>query len=201
VLIAEDVGDAAPANTEVLSKTLTLQEDTSDGDFNFSKPNKGWPPGKYRVDLYVNDKLATKAKFVVTDGETSEKESEESAGAPAEAELKSLTDSSILSFGRAIKKKDFAGFYKETASIWQKQTSPEKLGNAFSGFYGQDIDLPAAIKGKEPVFDNSPEADADGVLKVEGYYPTKPNRIVFTLKYLKEGKDWKLVGINVNLKE
>jgi hypothetical protein len=42
VLIAEDVGDAAPANTKVLEKTLTLEEDTDDGDFNFSKPTAGW---------------------------------------------------------------------------------------------------------------------------------------------------------------
>jgi hypothetical protein len=41
VLIAEDVGDAAPANTKVLEKTLTLEEDTDDGDFNFSKPTAG----------------------------------------------------------------------------------------------------------------------------------------------------------------
>src|SRR5438105_12653733 len=34
-LLAEDVGSAAPANTVVLSKTLTLNEDTNDGDFNF----------------------------------------------------------------------------------------------------------------------------------------------------------------------
>ncbi len=50
VLIAEDVGDVAPANTKVLEKTLTLEEDTDDGDFAFSKPTKGWPVGKYRVE-------------------------------------------------------------------------------------------------------------------------------------------------------
>ena len=44
VLMADDVGDAAPAHTKVLEKTLPLDEDTTDGDFNFSKPDKGWPP-------------------------------------------------------------------------------------------------------------------------------------------------------------
>ena len=34
-MIAEDVSDVAPANTKVLEKTLTLEEDTDDGDFNF----------------------------------------------------------------------------------------------------------------------------------------------------------------------
>jgi hypothetical protein len=65
VLIAEDVGDAAPANTKVLEKTLDMEGDTDDGDFNFSKPTKGWPAGKYRVEIYVNDELATTAKFTI----------------------------------------------------------------------------------------------------------------------------------------
>src|SRR4051794_11630654 len=41
-LIAEDVGDAAPANTKVLDKTLELDGDTQDGVYDFSKPTKGW---------------------------------------------------------------------------------------------------------------------------------------------------------------
>src|ERR1035437_7128448 len=58
VLIAEEVGDAAPANTKVLEQTLTLDGDTDDGDFKFSKPTNGWPVGKYRVEIFVNDEIA-----------------------------------------------------------------------------------------------------------------------------------------------
>lgn len=78
VLIAEDVGDAAPANTKVLEKTLTLEEDTDDGDFNFSKPTAGWPAGKYRIEIYVNDELATTAKFTIKAGKSKKKSDEES---------------------------------------------------------------------------------------------------------------------------
>jgi hypothetical protein len=65
VLIAIDVGDVAPANTKVLEKTLTLDEDTDDGDFAFSKPTNDWPVGEYRVEIYVNDELATTVKFTI----------------------------------------------------------------------------------------------------------------------------------------
>jgi outer membrane usher protein FimD/PapC len=68
VLIAEDVGEAAPANTKVLETSLDMDEDTKDGEFNFSKPTNGWPEGKYRVEIYVNDKLTTTLKFTVTGG-------------------------------------------------------------------------------------------------------------------------------------
>jgi hypothetical protein len=76
VLIAEDVGDVAPANTKVLDKTLALDKDTDDGDFNFSKPTKGWPVGKYRVELYVNDELAATTEFAI-EAAKSEKDSDE----------------------------------------------------------------------------------------------------------------------------
>ena len=69
VLIAEDVGDAAPANTKVLEKTLDVEGESEgrdfSGDFNFSKPTTGWPVGKYRVEICVNEELATTAKFTI----------------------------------------------------------------------------------------------------------------------------------------
>ena len=65
VLIAEDVGDAAPPNTKVLETRIDMEGDTQDGDFNFTKPTNGWPLGKYRVDVYLNGDLVTTAKFTV----------------------------------------------------------------------------------------------------------------------------------------
>jgi hypothetical protein len=125
----------------------------------------------------------------------------QAADVPEESELTSMVDSSITSFGKSIKKKDFSGFYKEIAHLWQKQTTPEQLETAFKDFLDKDIDLPAAIKDKDPVFNQKATIDSDGVLLVKGYYPTTPNRILFELKYVEEDEEWKLVGIHVNLKE
>jgi hypothetical protein len=79
VWIADDVGDAAPANTKIDEKTLTLEGDTGDGNFSCSKPTKGWPAGKYHLDIYANDELATSVKFTIEAAKKTEKESEESA--------------------------------------------------------------------------------------------------------------------------
>jgi hypothetical protein len=83
VLIATDVGAAAPANTKVLEKTLALEEDTHDGDFTFSKTTNDWPVGKYRVEIYVNDELATTVKFTIRAGK-SKKEPDEAKESPEE---------------------------------------------------------------------------------------------------------------------
>jgi len=85
VLIAEDVGDVAPPNTTVLETKLDMEGDTDDGDFNFSKPTNGWPVGKYRVEIYINDELATKLKFTIKAAAKSKKKDaaagdEESSG-------------------------------------------------------------------------------------------------------------------------
>src|SRR4051812_41334017 len=136
VLVAEDVGDAAPANTTVLEKTLDLNEDTSDGAFNFSKPDKGWPPGKYRVEFYANDTLATKAGFTIAGDKTAGPSEKETTGkaVPDKDELGAMTDASIESFGEAIQDKDFSGFYLEISEVWQKQVTAEKLDEAFKDF-------------------------------------------------------------------
>lgn len=65
VLIADDVGEAAPPNTKITEKTLTLQSDTNKGEFDFSNPPDGWPLGKYHFELYVNGELATKVSFAI----------------------------------------------------------------------------------------------------------------------------------------
>jgi len=80
VWIADDVGDAAPNNFKIEEKTLTAQEETLDAQFSLTKPG-AWPRGDYHVEIYVNDKLATKVKFSVkplTKPKKQEQEEEES---------------------------------------------------------------------------------------------------------------------------
>jgi len=120
---------------------------------------------------------------------------------PEEAELKAMTAKSLTSFGKAIKKQDFSGFYEDIAEVWQKQTSAEKLEAAFKEFLNKGVDIPSIVKEMKPVFNQPAAIDADGVLIIKGYYPTTPNRVIFQLKYLEEEDDWKLVGINVNMTE
>ena len=77
VWIADDVGDAAPAGTKIDEKTLTMDGDTDDGVFSLSQPTKGWPLGKYHIEIYVNDDLATKVKFGIKSAGESKKSSKE----------------------------------------------------------------------------------------------------------------------------
>ncbi len=77
VWIADDVGQAAPAGTKIDEKTLTMEGDTDDGVFSLSKPTKGWPPGKYHLEIYVNGDLATKLNFAIKGAPKSKKHADE----------------------------------------------------------------------------------------------------------------------------
>ena len=56
------------------------------------------------------------------------------------------------------------------------------------------------IKSLSPVFDKPPEINSDGVLILNGHYNTKPLAIHFLLQFIYEFPQWKLYGLEVQLK-
>ena len=102
VWIAENVGSAAPANSKIDEKTLTMEGDTEDGALSLSKPTKGWPAGKYRLEIYANDKLATTVKFTIEAMEKAEKrdaaEKTEKAAKKTEKESEESADDDQYTF-------------------------------------------------------------------------------------------------------
>jgi hypothetical protein len=66
VWIAEDVGDVAPPNYKLDEATVTANRPDQFGTFTISRPNKGWPAGKYRAEFYVNDDLAEQVEFTIS---------------------------------------------------------------------------------------------------------------------------------------
>lgn len=118
---------------------------------------------------------------------------------PPEKELKTLVRDSLLAFNDAVQEKNFAGFHKhELATPFREQMPVEKFTTVFQSFFDKGYDI-ADIKKSEPVFDEPPAIDSDGVLAVKGSYPTRPNKVTFKLKYIQEKSAWKLLGINVQV--
>ena len=61
----EGSATAAPANTKIDEASLTADQDNFFGASTLSKPTKGWPVGKYKVEIYVGDDLATTVSFTI----------------------------------------------------------------------------------------------------------------------------------------
>lgn len=65
VWIAEDTNGTAPANYKIDEGIFIGDKDDFRGAFLITKPNNGWPVGKYRVDVYIEDELSGSTKFQI----------------------------------------------------------------------------------------------------------------------------------------
>lgn len=122
------------------------------------------------------------------------------AAVPADKELMVMANQSVLMLGRAINAGDFSAFYSSAAKVWQDQTNPEALKEAFKSFIDQKIDL-TVVEGKNPEFGEKASIDESGRLILKGFYPVQPAKLNFVLKYVQQDKQWKLIGINVSQEE
>ena len=118
---------------------------------------------------------------------------------PTDKDLKTLALDSLLLFNTAIQTKSFENFYVKIAKLWQKEVTPAKLLEIFQSFIDKEINI-APIAKLEPTFEETPTVNEDGFLVIKGSYPTQPSKVVFQLKYVYEDENWKLVGINVQVK-
>ncbi len=119
-------------------------------------------------------------------------------GPPPEDQLRSIVNTTMLDFALAVNARDFSDFYQNIAELWRDQTTPEELATIFKSFSDQNIDL-TILQGLDPAFTQEPFVNDDGWLVLQGEYPTQPSVVYFTLKYLFEVPEWKLVGININV--
>jgi len=64
VWIAEDVGKVAPPNYKIDEATRAVPF-ANEGSFSLSKPSDGFPPGKYRLEIYIGNDLMKTVPFTV----------------------------------------------------------------------------------------------------------------------------------------
>jgi hypothetical protein len=103
-------------------------------------------------------------------------------------------------FNNAIQQKSFGEFYGSVSSKWRSTLTEGQLQRAFQPFVDQGVNMGGAVK-TDPIFDPPPQITTEGLLLVTGHYPSKPYQVVFSLKYIYELPNWKLFGIDVNLRK
>ncbi|HWX15358.1 MAG TPA: hypothetical protein VNY07_02115 [Chthoniobacterales bacterium] len=117
---------------------------------------------------------------------------------PSDEKSKALALDSLLAFNKAVQDKSFVGFHQQISRRWQEQITPDKLKEVFNQFIETHLDI-SPIKEVQPILSAAPEINSDGILVLEGYYPTSPTKVYFRLKYIYEHPAWKLFGIQVNV--
>ncbi len=115
---------------------------------------------------------------------------------PAESDQVKLVAETMHVFALCVNDKSMAKFHAYSSSLMQKQFTPQKLDEAFAPFYKIGTDL-TVLDNLSPIFDENPSVNTDGVLLINGHYPTKPSQVFFKQEYIHEGLGWKVLGLNV----
>lgn len=119
---------------------------------------------------------------------------------PPESVIRRLVEDSLVQFNDAIQRRTFADFYNNISYSWQQQLTLHRLERAFQPFIDKQVNL-GPLRGAIPVFDIAPVIDSDGLLIVIGHYPPQPHTVTFSLRYTYELPKWKLLGIDVGMKQ
>lgn len=118
-------------------------------------------------------------------------------GTPAATQLHLLTQSYMLALGQANLTGNYSVLHAMGAPAFQENNPLPKLAQIFSGLRQQNVDLTPLILYK-PILTREPWFDGKGMLRLTGYYPTKPKRIFFDLTLEPVSGVWRLFGLSVN---
>jgi hypothetical protein len=121
---------------------------------------------------------------------------------PTDDKVQTLVKTTLMDFSDAVQEGDFTDFYKKVAKVWQDDSTPEEMRRSFKVFIDnkEDYNFKKAIAPLDATLSPAPsiqQVSGLDALVVEGYYPTKPERATFELKYVDEDGTWKLIGIHI----
>lgn len=122
---------------------------------------------------------------------------------PSDEQLQELVKDTVLDFNDAIQSKDFTSFHSNISKPFQKQASPDRFKEVFAEFMDNNINF-REVNDLEADFSDTPKVGKESgytVLTLNGTYATSPRRTKFELKYIPEGKEWKLIFIRISTKD
>jgi hypothetical protein len=119
--------------------------------------------------------------------------------APSDDQIVELAHSSMRTFMQSVREKSMTAFWNHISPRFRENYSVAQLDEGFKEFYNLPI-TGDPLAGKSPIFTEEPKVDGNSVLIVRGFYATTPSRVIFQLVYGMEGRAWKLIGIQVNVK-
>lgn len=110
-----------------------------------------------------------------------------------------MVKATLMTFNDANLTDNYEVFDALAAAAFAEAFPPDKLSETFATFRENEIDL-SAIVAFPPIEDPAPVIDADGILKLTGYFETEPSQVTYDLGFVPDGRgNWRVIGINVNV--
>lgn len=152
-------------------------------------------PASTPASTEKKDTAERETKKPITQADASKKE------VPSDDEAQEMAKATLLEFNKAIQKEDFTDFYDTISRIWKKEITPQKFNEVFAEFIEKKVDI-SNISSEDADFSPDPEVKKEqgyDMLTLSGEYDTLPSKTKFELKYIPQGKEWKLSRIRVVL--
>ena len=154
------------------------------------------PAASTTIALRVTLSIALAITCLVTRSATAQ-----SPDLPPEPELRQLVNRTMQRFNDAIQTKRFDRFRQSgVAGQMLRDATAKQMLEEFQPFIKNEIVL-SGLRAGDIVFDETPVIGVDKVLRLVGFYPTEPMRVVFDLAYISEAGEWRLFGMTVGLKK
>ena len=108
-----------------------------------------------------------------------------------------LVRNTLVAFNQANLTGDYAVLLALAAPDFRKDNTGAKLSEQFASFREQKIDV-SAVAVLPPQFVKAPEIDAEGLLRLVGFFPSQPLQLRFSLAYRVVDGRWCYVGLAVD---
>lgn len=118
---------------------------------------------------------------------------------PSEFTQRILIKSTLMTFHDAIVTNNFDVLHARAAAPFREKFSVDDLAKEFKPFVDNEITFIAFVDAEH--IDDEPAKVEEGVLTLLGHFQLKPGKVSYRLRYMIDGDQWRMVGINVNVSE
>jgi hypothetical protein len=119
---------------------------------------------------------------------------------PSDDEQDVLIRTTLMTFNDANMTGNYAVLLAKSSRQFQTQITAEKLASAFEPFRSNELFFESAVDARRASSDK-PVIDQDGALVLTGMIRTDDMQVKYRLRFVQNGKLWKLLGINVDAKK
>ena len=162
----------------VVARLETAEQSSVSVEFNVVRENSGWRIARIKQLPGGDTKSAIKM--------------------PPLDQQQELARESMAVFAQSVKDGSMAAFHRHISSIWQDQADQQHLEQTYSSLIDAEVDLTGLSKILPEISPDSAIND-EGVLVLNGVYPTRPSEVKFAQKFVYQENDggWRLLGLYI----
>jgi len=116
---------------------------------------------------------------------------------PSDDEQDVLIRTTLMTFNDANMTGNYAVLAAKASKQFQAQLPVDKLAGAFESFRKNELFFEGVVSADYDSYEKA-SFDSDGALVLAGVFKTSDIQVKYRLRFVQDGKAWKILGINVD---